>query len=93
MFGAEGLQEDVAGGFGAAGAAGDLVEELDGAFGGAEVTAGEAQVRVDDADEGEVGEVPAFGDDLRSDDEVDLAGLDACGGGGGGVGAWMCRWP
>ena len=85
VFGGEGLEEDLAWGFGAAGAAGDLVVELDGSFGGAEVAAGEAEVGVDHADEGEVGEVPAFGDDLGADDEVDLAGLDAGGGLGGGV--------
>jgi hypothetical protein len=94
MLGAEGLQQHPAGGFGAAGTAGNLVEELDGALGGAEVSAGEAEVGIDDADQRQMRKMPALGDDLRADDEIDLAVMDGAGGLGGGVRdrRW-CRWP
>ena len=64
----------------AAGAARDLVQELEGALARARVGAvREAQVAVDDADSGEQREMVPLGDDLRADDDVDLAGLDRSG--------------
>ena len=62
----------------AASAARDLVQKLECAFGGARIgTVGKTQIAVDDADEGKAGEVVALGDDLRADDDVDVARLDA----------------
>ena len=46
-----GADESTVASAGAAGAAGDLVEELHSAFRGAQVAAGETQVSVDDADQ------------------------------------------
>ena len=61
----------------AAGAARDLVQELEGALAGPRVGAlRQAEVAVDDADGREIREVMAFGDDLRADDDVGLALLD-----------------
>jgi hypothetical protein len=50
--------------------AGGLREELEGPFGGAEVGYAEADVGVDEADEGDVGDVVAFGDHLGADQDV-----------------------
>jgi len=58
---------------GAAGAAGDLADELEGAFCGAEVGDGHGEVGVEDADELDVGEVEAFGDHLGADEEVEVS--------------------
>ena len=69
------LDEDAARLVAAAGAAGDLADLLEGALGRAQVAAGQAQVRVDHADQGEVGEMIALGDELGADDDVDLARL------------------
>ena len=85
MLRAEGLQQDAARCLSTAGAAGDLVEELDGALRRPQVAAGEAQVSVNDANQRQVRKVPAFGDDLRADDKIDLAGRDGVRGCGGGV--------
>ena len=68
-----GLDEHAAGLVAAAGAAGDLLDLLEAALGGAQVAAGEAEVGIDHADQGEVGEVIALGDQLGADDDVDLA--------------------
>ncbi len=73
MEGGEGLDEDFAFDIAAAGAASDLGEELKGAFAGAEVGEVQAEVGMDDADEGDVGEVEAFGDHLGADEDVDAA--------------------
>ena len=70
-----GLDEHAAGLVAAAGAAGDLLDLLEAALGGAEVAAGEAEVGVDHADQRQVGEVIALGDQLRADHDVDRAGL------------------
>src|SRR3546814_5255374 len=43
---------------------------------GTQVAAGEAEVGVDHADQGQPREMVALGDDLRADDHVDLAGVD-----------------
>src|SRR5262249_29662990 len=59
-----------------AGAPHDLMEKLEGAFGRARIAVAEAEVRIDDADEVELGEVMTLGDELRADDDVDLAGFD-----------------
>ena len=59
----------------APGAAGDLVEQLEGALGGAQVAAAEAEIGVDHADQREVGEVVALGDDLGAEQDVDGVGL------------------
>ena len=56
-------------------AAGDLLDLLEAALRRAEIAAGEAEVRVDDADQRQVGEVIALGHQLRADDDVDRAGF------------------
>ena len=61
----------------AAGAAGDLVEQLEGALGGAQVAAVQAEIGIDHGDQGEVGEVMALGRHLGADQDVDLA-RDPC---------------
>lgn len=50
VIGIDGLDDDLAGGLSPAGASGGLGEELEGAFGGAEIGDAEAEVGVDDAD-------------------------------------------
>ena len=59
----------------AAGAAGDLLDLLEAALGRAKVAAGQAEVGIDHADQSQVGEVIALGDQLGADDDVDRAGL------------------
>ena len=56
----------------APGAAGDLLDLLEAALGRAKVAALEAEVGVDHADQGQIGEVIALGDQLRADDDVDF---------------------
>ena len=77
MLGHVGLHEAAPGDERAAGAAGHLVQELEGALGRARVGLAEAEVAVDDADRRELREVVALGHHLRADDDVGLAGLDA----------------
>ena len=59
----------------APGAAGDLLDLLEAALGGAQVAARQAEIGVDHPDQGQVGEVIALGDQLGADDDVDLAGF------------------
>ena len=59
----------------APGAAGDLGDLLEAALGGAQIAARQAEIGVDHADQGEVGEMIALGDELGADDDVDLARL------------------
>ena len=70
-----GLDEDAARLVAAAGAAGDLLDLLEAALGRAQVAAGKAEVGIDHADQGQVGEVIALGHQLGADDDVDRAGL------------------
>ena len=70
-----GLDEHAARLVAAAGAAGDLADLLEAALGGAQVAAGKAEIGIDHADQGQVGEVIALGDELGADDDVDLARL------------------
>ena len=70
----------------APGAPGDLRDLLEGALGRAQVAAFEAEIGIDHADQRQVGEMIALGDQLRADDHVDRAcfGLgDELGGLGG----------
>ena len=60
----------------AAGAAGHLIEKLEGALGGAQVAVREAEIGVDHADQRQLREVVALGDELGADDDIDLAVLD-----------------
>ena len=73
MVGLEGLQQAEALLAGAAGAAGHLAEQLEGALGGARIAIGQAEIGIDDADQRHVGEIVALGDQLRADDDVGLA--------------------
>ena len=70
-----GLDEHAARLVAAPGAAGDLLDLLEAALGRAQVAAGEAEVGIDHADQGQVGEVIALGDQLGADDDVDRAGF------------------
>src|SRR5215472_2689200 len=69
-----GLNQHAAGEIAAAGAAGDLREELEGALGGTKVGHGERRVCTDDTDECDAMEVVALGEHLRADEEVECAG-------------------
>ena len=75
MLGQVGLDQHPAGPLLAAGAAGHLIEQLERPLGGAQVTAAQAEVGVDDPDQREVGEVVALGDDLGADQDVDRVAL------------------
>ena len=68
------LDDDFAFDVTASGAAGDLGEELKGAFAGAEVGHVEGEIGVDDSDERDVREVQSLRDHLRADEDIDLAG-------------------
>ena len=73
MIGLVRLQEADAAACLAAGAAGDLVQQLEGALGCARIAVGEAEIGVDDADQVELGEMMSLGDQLGADDDVDMA--------------------
>ncbi len=68
VVGVVGLDEDFAGEVAASGASADLGEELEDAFGGAEVGHAEGVVGADDADEGDAVDVVALGDHLGADE-------------------------
>jgi len=61
----------------ASGAAGDLGDELEGAFFGSEVWDGERSVGAEDADEGDIWEIESFGDHLGAEHEFDVALTEA----------------
>ena len=71
------LENDLSRDVSAAGAAGDLREKLEGPLRGAEVRETQADVGVDHAHERDSREVVSFGDHLRADEDVGLAGLEA----------------
>ena len=73
MLGLVGLHQREARPLGAAGAAGDLADQLEGLLGGAQVAALQPEVGVDHPDEGQQREVVALGDELGADDEVGAA--------------------
>ena len=68
------MDDDFAGHLATTGTAGDLGEELEGAFAGAEIGGVKGEVGIEDADESDVGEVEAFGDHLGAKEDVDLLG-------------------
>ena len=70
-----GLDQHAPGLVAAPGASGDLLDLLEAALGGAQVTALQGQVGIDHPDQGQIGEVVALGDQLRADDDVDLASV------------------
>ena len=76
MLGLMGLQIAAADAGIASGAADHLMQELKGALGGARIAVAQAEIGIDDADEVELGEVMALGDELRADDDVETAGGD-----------------
>ena len=57
----------------AAGAADHLMQQLEGALGGARIAVAEAEIGIDDADQIELREMMALGDELRADDDVEAA--------------------
>ena len=73
IIGQECLQDDAAGGIAAAGAAGDLGDQLEGALGGAEIGEGQGGVAADDADQRDVGIIQALGDHLRAEHHLHFA--------------------
>jgi hypothetical protein len=54
----------------------DLMQKLEGPFGRAGIAIGEPEVCINDPDQVELWEMMAFGDDLGSDDDVDMAVRD-----------------
>ena len=70
------LDEDATSLLAAAGSAGYLGDEVEGSFGGAEVGEMEGRVGVDDAYEGDVGEVEPLGDHLGAEEDLDVAVLE-----------------
>ena len=81
------LDEDAAGLFPAPRASGHLHDLLEAALGRAQVAALEREIGIDHADQREVGEVVALGDQLGAHDDVDVARLhraDEFGGARGG---------
>ena len=55
---------------------GHLGDELEGALAGAEVGGVQANVRVENADQGDIGEMQTLGDHLGADEDVDLVRLE-----------------
>ncbi len=74
--GSGGLNDDFASQVATTGSTGDLGEELEGPFAGAEVGGVEGEVGIEDADEGDVGEVESLGDHLGAEEDVDLLGTE-----------------
>ena len=73
VVGVKRLDEDATSLLAAAGSAGYLGDEVEGSFGGAEVGEMEGRVGVDDAYEGDVGEVEPLGDHLGAEEDLDVA--------------------
>ena len=76
MLGLVRLQQAAADAFAATGAAEHLMQQLEGALGGARVAVVEAEISIDHTDQVEHREVMALGDELRADDDVEAAGGD-----------------
>ena len=57
----------------APGAADHLMQKLEGALAGARIAVAEAEIGIDDADQIELGEMVALGDELGADDDVEAA--------------------
>src|SRR5262245_25612117 len=74
VVGRKGLDENAAPFFAAAGAAGDLSNQLKCPLGGSQVAKMECCVGVDDADEGDIGKIEPLGDHLRAEQDFGLAG-------------------
>ena len=49
------------------------MQQLERALGGARIAVGEAEIGIDNADQIELGEMVALGDELRADDDVEAA--------------------
>src|SRR5208282_4086348 len=72
VLGVIGFDEDFAGEFAAACAAGNLREELKRAFGGAKIGTAEREVGGNNSDQGDALKVVALGDHLRAHQDVNL---------------------
>ena len=70
LIGHPGLDQHAALVLGAAGPAADLVQQLVGPLGGAQIAAGEPEIGVDHADQGQHRKVVALGDDLGPDQQI-----------------------
>ena len=80
MLGQVRLHQSLADKVRAAGAASDLVQQLECALASPRISAvSKAEIAIDNADKGEVWKVVTLGDDLRANDDVDLAALRFCG--------------
>ena len=73
MLGLVRLQKADAAALLAAGAADHLMQQLERALGRARIAVAEPEIGVDDADQIELGEMMALGDQLRADDDVEAA--------------------
>src|SRR6202012_1635475 len=76
VIGLVGLHENAAGFVAAAGAAADLGEKLEDAFGSTKIWQSHREISANDADERDAMDVVAFGDHLRADEEVDFSGVE-----------------
>ena len=72
-----GLNDDFTGALGAAGTPSHLNDQLGQPFGGAKVDAEQAGVGVDDADQGDIGQMVALGQHLGADENPPLAAVSA----------------
>ena len=76
MIGHPSLDIDDSRSLGAAGAARDLMQKLEGALGRAQIAAFETEIGVDHANQGQQRKVMAFRHDLRADQHIDLMRFD-----------------
>ena len=72
----ESLDDDFAFKLAASGTPGDLGDELEGALARAEIRDVQAEIRIQNPDQGDVGEMQSFGDHLRADKDVDFLGFE-----------------
>src|SRR5947209_969648 len=70
MFPSKGLDQHLAAVWTTACPAGDLGQQLKGAFGGPEIRNVQADVGIDDADKGDIGKIEPLGDHLRTEKDV-----------------------
>lgn len=77
VIGSGGLNEDSPASFPASGATGDLCDELERAFRGAQIGLSEHGVGVDDTDECDIGEIKSFGDHLGTQQHINFTATEA----------------
>jgi hypothetical protein len=57
------------------------MQQLHGALSRTQITAGKAQISIHHANQRQIWKMPALGDDLRADDQINLALFNGLGGG------------